>query len=225
MKKKIVIPTEQDVARYGGDPASPQPGAGQPESRPADEPGQSVGEQAAPETGQPAAEAAPSVEVLKAEAEQWKDKCLRARAELANYQRRVEKDRAESLRYANAGLVKALVPVLDDLERVLGAATEHKNDPDALIGGLKLALESFLKVLKDFGVRQIEAAGKPFDPNHHEAILQQPSPDYPEPTVLSEVAKGYVLHDRVLRPVRVIVSKPVEPGPAPGQNKGEEPGE
>jgi len=225
MKKKIVIPTEEDVARYGGDAGSSQAAGPPPESPAASEPAQGGGEQSASEGEQPAAETAPSIEALKAESEQWKDKCLRARADFANYQRRVEKDRAESLRYANAGLVKALVLVLDDLERVLEAAAEHKNDVDALAEGLKLAIENFMKVLKDFGVQRIEATGRPFDPNHHEAMSQEPSPDYPEPTVLNEVAKGYVLHDRVLRPARVIVSKPVEPASSPGEEQGEEPGE
>lgn len=221
MKKKIVIPTQEDVARYGGQPATPQPGAAQPASQTPQESGPQAGEPASAEAAGPAAPAEPSMEALQAEVEQWKDKCLRAKAELANYQRRVERDRAESLRYANAGLVKAILPILDDLERTLAAVAEHKNDLDALANGVKLTLDNFMKVLKDFGVRVIEASGKPFDPSQHEAVMQQPSSEHSEPTVLGEMAKGYLLHERVLRPARVIVSKPAESATGPSGEPGE----
>ena len=143
---------------------------------------------------------------------------------MANYQRRVEKERSDSVRYANATFATALLPVLDNLERLMTAATEHKNDLDALAYGVKLTLDSFLKVLKDFRVERIEATGKTFDPTLHEAIMQQPSAEHAEPTVLTETAKGYRLHDRILRPARVIVSKPVEP-PVVAGSEGEEPKE
>lgn len=225
MKKKIAIPSEEEVARFGG-------GAG-----PAETKGQSPAEDtaegsdprtqddAASDAGQPASESGTSLDALRAEAEQWKDKCLRAKAELANYQRRAEKDRAEALRYANAGLAKALLPILDDLERVLSAVVEHKNDPDAIADGVRLTLGNCLKVLKDFGVQQIEAMGKPFDPSQHEAMMQQPSAEHAEPTVLMEAAKGYRLYDRVLRPARVIVSKPPEASAPADENEGKKPEE
>jgi molecular chaperone GrpE len=213
MKKKIVIPSEEDVTRFGGESGSAQSPAEQPDdSRP--------DEQAASDSARPAPDADVSPDILKAEMEQWKDKCLRARAEMANYQRRVEKDRVEALRYANASLAKSLLPILDDLERIVAAAAGHKSDPDALVGGAKLTLENFTKVLKDFGVQPIEATGKPFDPNQHDALMQQPSSEHAEPTVLTEVAKGYRLHDRVLRPARVIVSKPAEPAAGGDSQEG-----
>lgn len=218
MKKKIVIPSEEDVARFGGG-QKPTEKPGAPEGPPTGEPATPPAGQTPPESAPPAADQAASPETLNAEAEQWKDKFLRAKADLLNYQRRAEKDRAESLRYANAGLVKALLPVLDDLERVVAAAAEHKNDPETLLAGVRLTLENCFKTLKSFGVEPIEGAGKPFDPTRHEAIMQQPSDEHPVPTVLREMLRGYCLHDRVLRPSRVIVSKPAEPPAAAGNSE------
>ena len=224
MKKKIVIPTEEDVARFGGGPA-PAEKPTSPDGAPTGEAASQPAEEAPAGAEAPAAGEAASPEAQSAEIEQWKEKFLRAKAELLNYQRRAEKDRAESLRYANAGLVKALLPVLDDLERVVAAAAEHKSDPDALADGVKLTLENCLKILNGFGIEPIEALGKPFDPSQHEAMMQQPSDEYAEPTVLTEMVKGYRLHDRVVRPSRVIVSKPAEPPAAPGDSEGEKPEE
>jgi molecular chaperone GrpE len=212
-QKKIVIPNEQEVARFGGDPPPDQPTGSQPASpEQPDSRSPGAGQEAADQAAGPPP---PTLETLTAEMEQWKDKCLRARAELLNYQRRVEKDRAESLKYANAGLVKALLPILDDLERVVAAADEQDIDLETVVNGVRLTFENLVKVLRDFGIQRIDAAGKPFDPTQHEAIMQQASPEHAEPTVLSEVARGYRLADRVLRPARVIVaSRPAGAPPA-----------
>ncbi len=224
MKRRIAIPSEEEIAQFGGGSASPGSSGEQPAAEPPPESAAPPADQAAPAAGQRAAEEPPpSLEALKAEIEQWRDKFLRAKAELANYQRRVEKEHSDYVRYANAGFAKALLPVLDDLERLIAAAAEHKNDADALADGVKLTIDTFLKVLRDFRVERIEAAGKKFDPTLHEAIMQQPSTEHAEPTVLTETAKGYRLHDRILRPARVIVSKPAEPPAATGE--GEEPKE
>jgi molecular chaperone GrpE len=230
-KKKIVVPNEQEVARFGGDPPSDQPAGSQPTSPvgPGTQPS-GGGEET---EGQAAGASPAAIETLKAEAEQWKDKCLRARAEFLNYQRRAEKDRADALRYANAGLVKALLPILDDLERVMAAADEHDLDLDTVVNGVRLTFENVLKAFREFGIQRIEAAGQPFDPTQHEAIMQQASPEHAEPTVLSEVAGGYRLGDRVLRPARVIVSARPPGAPAGGnadlggqeQTGGDEEGE
>ncbi len=184
-EKKVVIPSEEEVAQYGG--------------KPADE----AGEQ--PETG-PVQQEAPPGEARPPE-EDWKEIALRARAELSNYQKRSEKDRAEALKYANAGLVRTLLPVLDDLERVVQAADSGEVGAQPLVEGVKMTLDLFRKVLREHGVEPIPAEGEAFDPQVHEAMMERPS-DHAERTVLQEVSKGYKLHDRVLRPAKVIVSKP-----------------
>ena len=195
-KRKIEIPSEEEVAAYGkGDEAASDEGAFE---AVADE--ASVDEVPTDEAGLSMAE----------QTEQWKDKFLRAKAELANVQRRAEKGQSEALKYSNGGLIRSLLPVLDDLERVIASSAESGGDVDSVVGGVKLVLENFVKVLGDANVKVIEAEGQPFDPEIHEAMMQQPSDEHAEPTVLQEVGKGYKLHDRVLRPARVIVSKPTE---------------
>ncbi|HOB75219.1 MAG TPA: nucleotide exchange factor GrpE [Phycisphaerae bacterium] len=190
-EEKVVIPTEEEVARYGGNQAG---GAGDGEPAGA-EPAQAETTESAPEVRSPEVE--------------WKEIALRARAELSNYQKRAEKDRAEAIRYANGGLVKDLLPVLDDLERVIQSAEETPEaSAKAVVEGVKLILDMFRKVLRQYNVEAIPAEGELFDPQVHEAMMERPS-DHAERVVLQELSKGYKLHDRVLRPSKVIVSKPM----------------
>lgn len=184
----------------GGKPEeSPPPAdtAGQPA---ADAQDQALPEEA-PEVGEQAVVAAVSAE------QEWKDKYLRAKADLANFQKRAEKERLEGLRYANAGLIKALLPVIDDIERVVQSSPEAESASNPLLSGVRMTLENFRKVLSQFHVECIDAAEQPFDPMVHEALMEQSSPAHPPRTVLSVVARGYRLHDRVLRPAKVIVSR------------------
>jgi molecular chaperone GrpE len=168
-------------------------------------PGGPAGEKAAPEGSQ--VESPPGTAEASAKENEWRDMALRARAELSNYQKRAEKDRADSIRFANAGILKNLLPVIDNLERVIQTGIAAEGNAQALVDGVKLTLDQFQKVLRDYQVEVIPAEGQPFDPQVHEALMERPS-DHPERTVLQELAKGYKLHDRVLRPAKVIVSKP-----------------
>jgi molecular chaperone GrpE len=188
-KKKIVIPSEEEIAELTGEPRTAETA-----------PDKAFGENA---PGEDAPDASPEVNA-------WREKYLRARAELQNYQKRSEKDRTDSIRYANAGLVKALLPVLDDLERVVSSGTEHTADGTAIRDGVRITLDNFTKALRDVGVVPIEAEGQVFDPEVHEALMEQPSPEHDDRRVLQEVARGYRLLDRVIRPAKVIVSRPVE---------------
>jgi molecular chaperone GrpE len=142
--------------------------------------------------------------------DEWKDKFLRAKADLVNFQRRAERERQDALRYAHAGLVKSLLPAVDDLERVIQSASEGPASSERLVDGVKMTLANFEKILREHQVTGIEAAGQPFDPEFHEAVMEQPSPEHTERTVLQVVGRGYKLHDRVLRPAKVIVSKPAQ---------------
>jgi len=213
-KHKIEIATPQEVEHYAdGKPEDAQASASPAEAEACP---QGAGAAAGAADAQtPPAAGGPD---LAAEVQEWKDKFLRAKADLANYQRRSEKERAEALRYANAGLIRSLLAVLDNLERVVASAEADPGNGAALLEGVKLTLDSFIKVLQEANVQRIEAEGMPFDPQVHEAMMEQPSADHSERTVLKEAMKGYRLHDRVLRPSRVIVSKPVAPagdeGPA-----------
>jgi len=146
---------------------------------------------------------------LKARIESLEDSLLRAKADFQNLQRRSAAERSEAIRYANADLLKSLLNVLDDFDRSLDAV-EVSNNKDAVIDGVRLVHDNLMKALKDAGLEQVDALGQPFDPTVHEALLQQPTDDFPPGTVVDQVARGYRLRDRVLRPARVIVSKPRE---------------
>ena len=131
-KKKIVVPTEQEVAQYAGDSGSGQEAASPPAAG---------GDEAS--SGAEAPEAAAAPVESRPEAEEWKEKFLRAKADLANYQRRAEKERADGQRHANARLVQALLPVLDDLERVICPGSAQTSDVEGVVNGVKLTLGNF----------------------------------------------------------------------------------
>jgi molecular chaperone GrpE len=142
---------------------------------------------------------------LAAERDQYLDMAQRQRAEFENYQKRARKERDEERRYLHGALVHDLLPVIDNLERALGAA-QQAGDAGSLVQGVAMVQAQFLEQLKRHGVTRIEAQGKPFDPNLHQAVMQQPSADAAPGTVLQVLEPGYLIHDRVLRPAKVIVS-------------------
>ncbi len=146
--------------------------------------------------------------VTTADEVDWKDRYLRSKADFANLQRRSVEERTMAVRFANADFIRGLLEVIDDFERML-EASEQEESASTVLEGVRLIHTKFLKVLKDNQVEPIDAVGQPFDPNVHEALMQQPSAE-PEGTVLQMVQRGYRLHDRVIRPSRVIVAKPVE---------------
>lgn len=124
-------------------------------------------------------------------------------AEMRNLQQRHQREKEEALRYAEFELARELLVVVDDFERVLEAGA---GDAGATLEGVRIAYDHMMKVLRQRGIAPIEAVGKPFDPQYHEALVQQPGADQPPGTVLKEVARGYTMHQRVLRPTRVIVA-------------------
>lgn len=117
-------------------------------------------------------------------------------------------------RYANADFARALLEVLDDLERTLQAGDEA-DDETSVVCGVRLVYDKLRKCLKDHNVDPIEALGQPFDPRLHQAMMQESSADHPPNTVIREIQKGYKLHDRVLRPSRVTISKAAEDDSTP----------
>lgn len=135
-----------------------------------------------------------------------RDKNLRLQAELRNVRARAQREQREALQYAEAGFAKELLVVLDDLERAREAAAGETADLASAREGFRLVYEQFLKVLRDHKIEQIAAVGEPFDPDLHEALLQQPSDEYEPGVVLQEIARGYRMHGRVIRPARVVVS-------------------
>ncbi len=158
-----------------------------------------------------------TIEQLKSELEQARqdaadehDRLLRVSAEFENYKKRMDRQADEFKKYANESLLKDLLTIVDNLERAICSTDQDKGvtSEACVIEGVELTLNEILKVLKKFNVTPIEAKGKPFDPVYHEAMMQEETDEYPENTVTNELQKGYMLHDRLLRPAMVVVSKP-----------------
>jgi molecular chaperone GrpE len=148
-------------------------------------------------------------------AENW-DRFLRATADFENYKKRATRERQEAVAYANVGLIQKLLPVLDNFEMALAAAG---NAPEAaaqsLQAGVAMIASQLRGALAEAGLEEIDAAGKPFDPNCHEAVAQQDSTETPEGHVFQQLRKGYKLRDRLLRPASVIVARKPSPAPEP----------
>ena len=143
---------------------------------------------------------------MQQEEEKANDMMLRLAAELDNYKKRVAKERESLIKYAAQNIVQELLPVLDNFERAIESASESK-DLDSFLEGVKMTYKHMCDALERKGVTGIDAVGKSFDPNIHEAVMQIASEEYPENVVVEELQKGYMLHDRVIRPSMVAVSK------------------
>jgi molecular chaperone GrpE len=150
-------------------------------------------------------DAADEVEKLRAELTAANDRALRERADLENLKKRVTREKAEALRFANESLLRELLPVIDNLNRALEHARNARAD-DPIVQGVDLVLRSLVDVLGRHGVKIVEARGTRFDPNVHEAIGHVES-EQPPNTVIDEHQRGYLLHDRLLRPALVTVGK------------------
>ena len=162
------------------------------------------------ETNDPAgAEAsAPADEAsaLRAERDQMFERLARATADFQNSRKRLEAEADQRVQYANSALIKSLLPVIDNFERAL-AEDPAKVDAAAILKGMQIVHDQWLKVLRDQQVEEIAPQpGERFDPARHEALMQQPG-DYPEPTVTQLLQKGYALYGRTLRPAQVAVSR------------------
>ncbi len=161
------------------------------------------------------ADSAEPVSDLETELATEKDRMLRLQAEMENLRSRTAREIVDERRYAPLPIVRDLLPVLDNINRALVAAeqieaAEQSNDEGSLLEGFKLVRQQLLTVLEQHHCKQIETVGQPFDPQVHEAILQQPSDDQPANHILQETQAGYQLHDRVVRASQVIISS----GPA-----------
>jgi len=148
----------------------------------------------------------------------------RARADLINYQKRVEREREALRKFALQEFLAELLPMVDDLQRAIAVGRNHP-DVETLLQGMKMLEGKLGKLLEQRGVKVIETVGKPFDPGYHEAVAQEETEEHCDLTVLEELQKGYMIHDRVLRPARVKVSrrKPTEKAEIAGGSKQEEP--
>jgi len=147
------------------------------------------------------------IKELEDQLKQAEDRVLRTAADAENFKKRLQREKEEQTRYANETFMRELLPVIDNLERALQHSATAPNQ-EGLVDGLNMTLKGFIDTLARFGCTVLEAIGKTFDPNFHEAVSQEESSKVGPNTVLKELQKGYMLKERLLRPAMVIVSKP-----------------
>ncbi|HOE26621.1 MAG: nucleotide exchange factor GrpE [Candidatus Aureabacteria bacterium] len=162
---------------------------------------------ASPEKERAAAHELAALREKAAKADEYHDRMLRIAADLENYKKRAERDRLDLLKYGQEELMAELLGVIDNLERALAAA-QTPADAKGLIDGVALIRRQFLSALGKFGLQPIEALGKPFNPEFHEAVAQVETDGHPEGTVVDETLRGYTLNGRLLRPSVVGVAAP-----------------
>ncbi|HYH46037.1 MAG TPA: nucleotide exchange factor GrpE [Thermoanaerobaculia bacterium] len=143
---------------------------------------------------------------LRREIADLRDRSMRTLADFDNFRKRSERERQEARRFAVAEPLRDLLGVVDNLERALGAGGSAED----LKTGVALTLRQMQEALRRHGVTEVAAAGTPFDPAVHEAVQREERPDVGAPTVVEEFQRGYLLHDRLLRPAMVKVAVPAE---------------
>jgi len=152
-------------------------------------------------------------EAKEQEAKETYDRLLRVSADFENYKKRAAREMEDHRKFANQSLLKEMLSVVDNLELAINSSNDGEKPDQSLIEGLNLTLNEILKVFERFNVKPIEARGKNFDPAFHEAVMREETDDYPENTVISEFQKGYLIHDRLLRPAMVVVAMPKTTAP------------
>jgi molecular chaperone GrpE len=178
-----------------------------------------------PEAGTGAGAAAGlGVEELRRERDEYYDKYLRAMADLDNMRKRVARERAEYERYATENLFRRLLTVVDNFRRAIEVGRECR-EFGSFFEGIELISRQMLELLESEGVELFESTGDEFDPSRHDAIYTVETDDHPPDMVVEEIAPGYLIGERVLRPAQVVVSKQkqAEPGPEERDPRGDGP--
>ena len=148
------------------------------------------------------------IKAQAAKADEYWNQLLRTAADLDNYKKRAAREKQEAIKHANESLLGKLIPVLDNFEMALAAASStNAESADSLQQGVSMIQQQLKQALADASLEEINATGQPFDPNYHEAVSQQESTEVPEGHVLQQLRKGYKLRERLLRPATVIVAK------------------
>jgi len=159
------------------------------------------------------------IEALKSENTELKNDILRKQADFENFRKRMQREKQESIKYANSNLLQDIITIIDDFERAIRSSEESK-DFDSFHSGIKMIEHQFVGMLeRKYGLKRMEAVGKEFDPQKHEAIGMEESADVTTQVVLEDYQKGYVLNDRVLRHAKVKVAVPASTA---GGGEGEE---
>jgi len=149
-----------------------------------------------------------SIETLNEQLVAEKDRVLRLSAEFENYKKRKQRETDEFKKFANETIFRQLLTVVDNLERAIFSTTGN-SDEGGLLEGIKLTHKELLKLFETFNLKTVETENQLFDPNFHQAVTQFETDDFPENSITAELQKGYILHDRLIRPAMVVVSKRV----------------
>ena len=144
-------------------------------------------------------------DILSAEEKQYKTRYLYLQADFENYKKRMTKQMNDTVKWANEKLVTSLLPLLDDLERVVNSRKKSK-DIETLMSGIEMLLDGFKKILREKGVKEINAVGSKFDPRLHEAVERIETLDHEESTIVGELRKGYLFENHCIRPSMVKVA-------------------
>jgi len=146
------------------------------------------------------------IKSLEEEAKETYDRFLRVSAEFENYKKRSAREMSEFKKFANESLMKELLLIVDNMERAINSSKDEGTSNNGLVEGINITLKELLKILKKFGVKPVKSPGKPFDPNFHQAVMQEETDKHPHNTVINELQKGYIINERLLRPAMVVVS-------------------
>src|SRR5215472_4498404 len=139
--------------------------------------------------------------------EHW-DRLLRTTADLENFKKRAAREKDETRRFANETILQKLIPILDNFDMALTAAQNSQTgNVQSLQAGINMIHQQLRSALAESGLEEVDASGKMFDPNLHEAVSQKETSEVPEGTVVQQMRKGYRLRDRLLRPASVVVAK------------------
>jgi molecular chaperone GrpE len=147
---------------------------------------------------------APEVESLRKQADENMERYLRVQADFDNFRRRTRLEKEDFAKYASSKLVEQLLPILDNFERAIQSSKDSK-DFDSLMKGIEMTFRQLDQALEQEGLKRMDAAGQPFNPEYHQAIMQVESEEHEEGTVVEEIQKGYLFKDKVLRPAMVKV--------------------
>jgi molecular chaperone GrpE len=144
-------------------------------------------------------------DALQADLERFRDLALRSQADFENYKKRAAREKEEAIKYANSSLLEKLISIVDNFELGLEAA-RAESEKSPIFSGMSMVLKQLMDFLADSGLQPIDAVGKQFDPNLHEAIAHEASDEVPEGKVIRQTRRGYRMKDRLLRPSSVVVS-------------------
>ena len=142
---------------------------------------------------------------LQSDLDRFRDLALRTQADFENYKKRGAREKDEAIKFANRALLERLVPIVDNFELGLSAA-RNQSEQSPIYSGMSMILKQLSDFLTESGLEPVDAVGKQFDPNLHEAIGHEPSDKVPEGRVIRQTRRGYRLKDRLLRPATVVVS-------------------